>query len=89
MTLKTRTKYLIAVKEDHEYDFKWLTENSTVTSGKENIEECLKAFSERYEIDYEEHKVRMFCMLQAKLVVTKEDITDHDCKEVCKSIAEV
>mgnify|MGYP003140336059 CR=1 FL=1 len=75
-------------KKQTEYDFKWLTENVTVTSGKETIGECLKAFSERYEIDYEEHKVRMFCMLKTKLGVTKEDITDHDCKEVCKSIAE-
>ena len=68
----------------------YLNENAIVAKGKptHTIENILKAFSERYEIDYEEHKVRMFCMLKTKLGVTKEDITDHDCKEVCKSIAE-
>ena len=56
--------------------------------GIERIEECLKGFSKRYEIDYEKHEDSLKEALMRKLRVTKKDITEHDCKEVCKFIAE-
>ena len=55
---------------------------------EEKIQKKLRVFSKRYKINYEKYKVDMVYLLNKKLIDTKEDITDLDCKEVCKYIAE-
>jgi 2-oxo-4-hydroxy-4-carboxy--5-ureidoimidazoline (OHCU) decarboxylase len=53
---------------------------------KKEIIECLHSMCNRYDLDYNKNKEKIWEMLNQKIKDTNEPITDTDCKEVCKII---
>jgi hypothetical protein len=55
---------------------------------EQEITRWLRVMCQRYRISYKDNKAQIRKLLDEKVSKTGEIITDTDCKEVCKFIAE-